>query len=143
MADLPSHIPAESGSAEEKVWISDIFKQHSPAAWFWALQIVGQVCDAENVLQESFLKLLCKARTGTIENPRAYLRVVVRTTALDVLAGKRADALAHAAVPMSEKQNDPAALLQRQELLAQLDAAIAKLPTRLRPRPRNGRPPYI
>jgi len=132
MADLPSNSFWEAGSTQERAWLRDVIEQHGSRAWALALQIVSQVHDAENVLQESLLKLLQKSRRQPVENPSAYLRAVVRTTGLDVLARRRAEKSARAARDCQTSQSaDPLELLHSQELLAQLDRAIAQLPPRL------------
>ena len=133
MADWPSNTPWQGGSSEENAWMSGVFEQHGHAAWLLAVQIVGETRDAENVLQESFLKLLRKARSQAIDNPCAYLNAVIRTTALDVLAKRRADKSARMARAnrTPKQQDNPSELLEQMELLGQLDRAITKLPLHL------------
>ena len=132
MVNVATNTPWESGSAEENAWISDIYARHGDQSRRSALNIVGQIRDAENVLQESFLKLLRRRRKGPIRHPFAYLNAVVRTTSLDLLAKRRAEQTARAAVieAWNQEQGDPSEPLRDKELSDQLDEAIGRLEPR-------------
>ena len=122
------------GSAEENAWILSVFEQQGKRAWVLALAIVGQLTDAEDVLQESLLKLMRKARKGSINHPAAYLRAIVRTTALDLLAKRRSQQTIQAAVyacPEDEQLNSPLDSIQNKESVRQLNDALSQLPRRL------------
>ncbi len=124
----------KAGSAEENASISSVFEQHSRGAWMLALGIVGRLGDAEDVLQESLLKLVQKARKEPIVHPGAYLRAIVRTTALDLLASRRTQQSVKKAASdcqASEQLNDPSELMQAKESVGKLEQAIARLPRRL------------
>ena len=134
MTNLLSNGPWEPGSADENAWISDVFQQHGDQAWRLALRIVGNASDAEEVLQESLIKLVRRARKGRIHNPSAYLNAVIKTTAIDLLAKRKSDWLAHTAAQQNQnnpEQDDPSELIQNQELSARLDWAVAQLDPRL------------
>ncbi len=118
----------------EGVWLSSVFEQHGGQAWMLALAIVGHLADAEDVLQKSLLKLVRKARKETIIHPGAYLRVIVRTTALDLLTSRRNQQLVKKTAsegPAHEQLNNPSDLMQAKESVAELERAIAQLPRRL------------
>ena len=133
MNGLPSSTPGQPDSSQENAWISDVLDQHGDRALALALRIVGQFRDAEDVLQESLLKLVQRARKRHIRNVPAYLNAVVKTTALDVLAKRKADRLSQTPVDECQlpDQTDPAKLIQTKELSARLEWAIGRLEPRL------------
>ena len=134
MADQWANSRSKPGSAGENAWISSVFEQHGRGAWILALGIVGRLGDAEDVSQKSLLKLVRKARKEPIVHPGAYLRAIVRTTALDLLARRRTQqSLKKAAsdCQASEQLNDPSESMQAKESVGQLEQAIARLPRRL------------
>ena len=134
MTNLPSNAPWQPGSVQENEWVSDVLTQYGRQAYILALQMVGHAGDAEDVLQESILKLVRKARKQPIRKPGAYLNAVIRTTALDVLARRQAERLARVAAEdcqMGKQQIDPPKMAQSQASSPRLRLAIAQLPPRL------------
>ena len=132
MADLPPNVPWGPGSAQENAWLSDVLNQHGYRALGLALRIVGHFRDAEDVLQSSLLKLLQRARKRPIHNLPAYLNAVIKTTALDLLAKRKAERLTQTLVDeyQIQEQTDPSEPIQAQELAARLERAIGKLDPR-------------
>ena len=66
------------------------FDELRPSAFAIAYRMLGSVSEAENVVQEGFLRLH-RARQGgaRIESPRAYLSTVISRLALDHLRSAR------------------------------------------------------
>lgn len=64
-----------------------LFDRHSAALALFARQWVRGRADAEDVVQEAFVRLW--KHEGPIENPPAYLYASVRTIALDTLRGDK------------------------------------------------------
>ncbi len=134
MANQRTNCNSNPNSDGENAWISSVFEQHSQQAWTLALSIVGRLADAEEVLQKSLLKLMRKAQKETIIHPGAYLRAVVRTTALDLLASRRTQQLVIKAAcenqTHKQQPHNPSDLMQTKESVAKLERAIAQLPRR-------------
>jgi len=70
--------------------MTDEFEELRPSAFAIAYRMLGSVSEAEDVVQEGFLRLH-RARAGgeRIESPRAYLSTVVSRLALDQLRSAR------------------------------------------------------
>jgi RNA polymerase sigma-70 factor (TIGR02957 family) len=70
--------------------MTDEFEELRPAAFAIAYRMLGRVSEAEDIVQEGFLRLH-RAREGgeRIESPRAYLSTVVSRLALDHLRSAR------------------------------------------------------
>lgn len=62
----------------------DLFAEHRPLLFSVAYEILGSVADAEDVLQESYLRWRA-VDPGTVEHPRAYLARIVTRQALNAL----------------------------------------------------------
>src|SRR3569623_2396375 len=71
--------------------MSEEFTELRPSAFAVAYRMLGRVSEAEDVVQEGFLRLH-RARAGgeRIESPRAYLSTVVSRLSLDHLRSARA-----------------------------------------------------
>src|SRR5687768_9921656 len=67
------------------------FEELRPKAFAIAYRMLGSVSEAEDVVQEAFLRLHgAVAAGGRIESPRAYLSTVVTRLAIDQLRSARA-----------------------------------------------------
>ncbi|MET9327201.1 RNA polymerase sigma-70 factor [Tsukamurella sp. NPDC003166] len=63
---------------------AEVFAEHRPLLFSVAYEILGGVADAEDVLQESYLRWR-DVDLGTVGNPRAYLARIVTRQALNAL----------------------------------------------------------
>ena len=71
--------------------VSDAFEELRPVAFAIAYRMLGSVSEAEDVVQEAFLRLHRAEDEGQrIESPRAYLSTVVTRLAIDQLRSARA-----------------------------------------------------
>jgi RNA polymerase sigma-70 factor (ECF subfamily) len=71
--------------------VSDTFEELRPGAFAIAYRMLGSVSEAEDVVQEAFLRLHRARDEGQrIESPRAYLSTVVTRLAIDQLRSARA-----------------------------------------------------
>ena len=62
----------------------ELFAGHRALLFSVAYEILGSVADAEDVLQESYLRWR-DVDLGSVENPRAYLARIVTRQALNAL----------------------------------------------------------
>ena len=70
---------------------TDAFEELRPRAFAIAYRMLGSVSEAEDVVQEAFLRLYRAEQEGErIESPRAYLSTVVTRLAIDGLRSARA-----------------------------------------------------
>jgi RNA polymerase sigma-70 factor (TIGR02957 family) len=77
----------QGGSNEE----TELFKELRPKAFATAYRMLGSVSDAEDVVQEAFLRLYREVEGGArINSPEAYLVTVVTRLAIDELRSARA-----------------------------------------------------
>jgi RNA polymerase sigma factor (sigma-70 family) len=70
--------------------MSERFDELRPKAFAIAYRMLGSVSEAEDVVQEAFLRLHAASEGGQrIESPRAYLATVVTRLAIDHLRSAR------------------------------------------------------
>jgi RNA polymerase sigma-70 factor (TIGR02957 family) len=71
--------------------LARLFEELRPAAFAIAYRMLGSVSEAEDVVQEAFLRLHRMLREGErVESPRAYLATVVTRLCIDQLRSARA-----------------------------------------------------
>ena len=69
--------------------ISAVYEEQRPLMQSIAYRMLGSVSEAEDVVQEAFLRLE-RADPGTIESPKAFLATVTTRIAIDELRSARA-----------------------------------------------------
>ncbi|MEV5596657.1 RNA polymerase sigma-70 factor [Streptomyces sp. NPDC052496] len=86
VADQPDRAPGRPDRASDAAPPDPAheFTTHRPLLFSIAYEILGSVADAEDVLQDSYLRWRSVDRTS-VENPRAYLARIVTRQALGVL----------------------------------------------------------
>jgi len=109
---------------------SQWLRRHGPAMLLLARQVVPNRADAEDVVQEAFVRFWANRQRA--DDPAAYLFTCVRSAALDWRrGGRRRDRREHAAA-RPEAPDDAAPLftveLEREERRSAVEAALAKLP---------------
>ena len=67
---------------------SEIFEEHRPVLLGLAYRLLGSMWDAEDVVQDAYLRWM-RAERGEIREPRAFLVTVVTRLALDQLRSAR------------------------------------------------------
>ena len=74
----------------QETWVGDLYEELRPLMFAIAYRMLGSVTDAEDVVQEAFLRFHRETRAGTsIESPKAYLSAVTTRLAIDHLRSAR------------------------------------------------------
>ena len=73
---------------DEREWLSDRFEENRSHLRAVAYRMLGSTTEADDAVQESWLRL-SRADTGGIENLRAWLTTVVGRVSLDMLRSRR------------------------------------------------------
>src|SRR6188508_3060949 len=91
--------PAQDYDVTRRDWLADEFEQHRGHLRGVAYRMLGSVAEADDAVQEAWLRLDRAAPTD-VANPRGWLTTVVARIALDMLrtrSSRREDALDPAA----------------------------------------------
>lgn len=105
------------------------YVNHGPMVAGICWRILGHRADAEDAMQETFLKACELSAKEPVRNWGGLLRRLATTSALARLRQRRA-AVASNVGEFISRERSPAEALEREELQAQLRTAIAKLPPR-------------
>jgi len=114
----------------------DAFEQlvmrHQKSAWSFAYRFLGNAPDAEDVVQEAFLRILRAApRYRPAAKFRTFLFSVAGNLCRDCLSKKRPVALEEAAC-LRDPAPDPAGILETRECAAAVRSALEALPAKQR-----------
>lgn len=102
-----------------------------------AFKILGSQAQAEDILQEAFLKLLDVAIGKQVDCPQAYCCKVVRNLSLDNIRRQQVEGqyrvhLDDDELPQVDGGGNPQNILQQRLLLQAIDQAMSTLPERTR-----------
>jgi RNA polymerase sigma-70 factor, ECF subfamily len=112
-----------AGASDEwAVWL----ERHGPALVLLARQWVASRADAEDVVQEAFVRFWRSRQRAT--DPAAYLYACAKHCALDWQRGRRRQSRREAAVARPEAEPLFASPLEQDERRAAIEAALAELP---------------
>ncbi|GAB1488240.1 RNA polymerase sigma factor [Opitutaceae bacterium] len=121
-------------NSEQARWFAHHLQPHESMLRAWLRRRFPSGCDIDDIVQESYLRVLQARESGTLQSPKAFLFATARNFALNGLRRRRqTDAAAlegTGAVPATVRTGEEA-LVQAQEL-ALLKAAVAALPERCR-----------
>lgn len=128
--------PKSSAAQDELAWFKSEVQPHEPALRQFLRQRVGRAADVDDVVQESFIKILRARSVGQIRSAKAFLFTVARNTASNIFRKQKI----FAPVPVDElpewrvldgEQDVTLAVNHRlqEELLANV---VAALPERCR-----------
>ena len=125
--------PQDSETAR---WFEEHVRPHEPGLRAWLRAHFPRLVDADDLVQDSFVRLLRARETGPIENPRAFLFTTARNAALDHYRHERVLSLeplvSEAASNVEEQKCDVAEKVSRAQEIEILHAAIQSLPARCR-----------
>jgi RNA polymerase sigma-70 factor (ECF subfamily) len=122
--------------AEQSRWFAMEVLPHEAALRAYLRAQFPRLQDSDDVIQETYTRLLREKDAGRLRHPRAFLFTAARNVALDLFRRRRtagADAVTHwdAANVVEERPDAAEALNQRQELEL-LAEAVRTLPERCR-----------
>ncbi len=86
-------------------WLARHFDENRPLLRAVALRILGSAADAEDALQEAWLK--SGGARGEIENPRAWLTTIVARVCLDMLRARRSSPATDGIDDLAATARDP------------------------------------
>ena len=116
--------------------LADLAARHSRLLYRVAYSLAGNPQDAEDAVQDTFLKLLKLEILPDMQDERAYLSRAVWRAGLDRLTSTHATAMRHAQdvteLPLASPAPSPAAAAEASDDRALLRALIAALPADLR-----------
>lgn len=122
---------------DRKKRVAELADQYGPMVFATAYRILGNADDAEDALQEVFLKLLGgwwdRLKAERIRNWGGYLRVTTVRIAIELLRRRRRrgeEALTIVEDRADPSAADPRALAIGSERAGQLRSALARLPKR-------------
>lgn len=85
-----SREPGAESAAEEAVSCSELYERFGDEIFGFLIGLLRRRAWAEDVLQETFVKVLGKAEgLAEVENPRAWLFAIARRAAIDLLRRER------------------------------------------------------
>ncbi len=110
-----------AGEADPQTQVAQLFEQHRAHLLGLAYRMLGSVMEAEDVVQEAYLRYRAAAARETIETPKAYLTTITTRLALDVLKSARVQREAYVGPWLPEPMVTaaaPAELLVKRESLS-------------------------
>jgi RNA polymerase sigma-70 factor, ECF subfamily len=90
-ADWRVLIPEDMSEAadERRRFVAGVYRESGPQLYRYALMILADRGDAEDVLQQVFAAMLAKGSRAELDNPIAYVRTAVRNAAYSLLRQRR------------------------------------------------------
>src|SRR5919198_4917933 len=76
-------------SMDEREWLTERFEQHRPHLRAVAYRMLGSVSEADDALQEAWLRIRDQD-PGSVDNMQAWLTTVVGRVCLSMLRSRRA-----------------------------------------------------
>jgi RNA polymerase sigma factor (sigma-70 family) len=121
---------------EQSRWFTMEVLPHEAALRAYLHSQFPRLQDSDDVIQETYSRLLREKDAGRINHPRAFLFTAARNVALDLFRRRRtsgADAVTHLdAVHVVEERPHAAEVISRQQELEILAEAVRALPERCR-----------
>jgi RNA polymerase sigma-70 factor (ECF subfamily) len=116
-------------AAGDRAAFAEFYDRHAPRVLGLLVKLLGNAEDAQDVLQETFWQLWCRAGQydATRSVPEVWLSLIARSRALDHLRQQRAAGAWPAGHEPAVVQ-DPASALERTESSQQVRAALEQLP---------------
>ncbi|HEY1109059.1 MAG TPA: RNA polymerase sigma factor [Opitutaceae bacterium] len=124
------------GSMEQSQWFSQAIRPHESELRAYLRGRFPTLPDVDDLVQETYARLLRARASGQATLTRAYLFVVARNVALDLVRREKIVAIDRLAeidgLSVVEERPDAAETLNHEQELALLDDAMRALPPRCR-----------
>ena len=122
----------ETKSVCEQINYEQLFNTHSKTLYNFVYYKCGDRQQAEDIVQDAFIKLWNNCSKVVFEKAKSYLYTVARNLFLNEVAHQKI-VLQHRSIPKKESTNEnPEFLLEEQEFMEKLKVAIASLPEKQR-----------
>jgi RNA polymerase sigma factor (sigma-70 family) len=123
--------------SEQAKWFATHIQPHEPVLRAWLRnRFPDGDCDIEDVLQDSYIRVLQAHASGNLQFPKAFLFATARNLVLDRLRHSRVlrtDSLVESeALNVLDEEGDVAGAVARSQELAHLTEVIQLLPDRCR-----------
>lgn len=116
----------------EQIHYESVFNTHSKTLYNFVYYKCGDQQQAEDIVQDAFIKLWKNCAKVEFEKAKSFLFTVARNLFLNEVAHKKI-VLQHQSIPKKESTNvTPQYLLEEQEFMKKLEDAIASLPEKQR-----------
>lgn len=129
-------LPAEPAPFDQERWLAQEVLPHEPALRGYLRGNFPELHDVDDIVQESYLRLLEMRRRHEIVSVKAYLFTTARNTALSILRRPRIfsdePVTELTGSPVLESGPDAAEMASQQQEIALLMDAIDSLPPRCR-----------
>lgn len=128
----PNPLPASNLSR----WFAEEVQPHESSLRSYLRQLFPSLPDIDDLVQESYARLIRARETGRVAYARAFLFTTARNAALDLFRRRRVVRIEGVAdmnaLPVVEDRPDVAEAMCRQQELTLLAAAVRTLPERCR-----------
>ena len=129
-------VPEQSSAAEQARWFAEEVQPIELPLRAYLSRSLPSSADVDDVIQDSYIRLLKAKEKGTIRRPKPFLFAIARNVVRDFLQRKtKTDAIPiteNTALPVLENDNDLVESVCRRQELALLTEAIKLLPERCR-----------
>ena len=127
---------ATTAKSEQARWFAEEVQPHESLLRSWLRGLFPFMPDMDDLVQESYVRLIRARASGKVSHPKAYLFTTARNIALDIFRRRKIvhiESIADlAALPVIDDRPGVADAISRQQELEILAKAIRALPERCR-----------
>ena len=131
-----SPLAVNASYPDQDRWFAEEIQPHESLLRAWLQRRFASFCEVDDIVQESYLRVMEAAEQGELRSPKAFLFATARNLALDHLRHRnveRMDSLAEIDdLPVMDKEADIPETVARNQEFELLTAAIQSLPKRCR-----------
>ena len=125
-------MPLDSESVCEPKTFESVYKEHSRTLRNFIYYKCGDVHQAEDVMQEAFIKLWQNCTKVLLEKAKSYLYTVANNTFLNEVAHKKVVLKHQKSIKTNSSNETPQFILEEKEFMERLKKSIAALPVKQR-----------